>query len=76
MRRGSDHEEAIFRDGRVERRALRLPIRQELIQRSRVDDRAGKNVRADLRALFEKADGDLVASLCRELLETDRRSET
>ena len=70
-----ENEEAILGDGRVERRALRLPIGQELVECPRVDDGAGEYVRADLRALLEDADGDFVARLRRELLQTDRRRE-
>ena len=48
-------QEAVFGDRRVERRALRLPVGQELVQRARIDDRARQDVRADLGALFEEA---------------------
>ena len=40
-----------------------------------IDDRARQDVRADLRALLEQADGDLVAALGGELLQADRRRE-
>ena len=68
-------QEAVLGDRRVERRALRLPVGQELVQRARIDDRARKDVRADLRALFEQADGDFAAGLRGELLQADRRGE-
>ena len=44
-------------------------------ERARIDDRAGQDVRADLRALFEHADGDFARRARRELLQADRRGE-
>ena len=70
-----EQQEAILGHRRVERRALRLPVGQELVQRSRIHDRARKDVRADLRAFFENADRDLVAAFRRELLQANRRGE-
>jgi hypothetical protein len=48
--RGGQDFEAILADRRVQRRAERLPVGQKLVQRDRIDDRTGKDVRADRRA--------------------------
>ena len=64
------------RDRRFERRALRLPVGQELVQRARIHDRAREDVRADLRAFLDEAHGDLAARGGGELLQADRRAET
>ncbi len=50
--RGGQDFEAILADRRVQRRAERFPVGQELVQRDRIDDRAGKDVRADRPSLF------------------------
>src|SRR5438034_52255 len=65
------YQEAIVGDGRVERRATGAPIRNQLVERNRIDDSAGKNVGADLRAFFEDANGDLAALLLRDLLQAN-----
>ena len=70
-----EDQEAVLGHRRVDRRALRFPIRQQLVQRARVDDRAGKDVRARLRSLLDHADGDFFACARRELLEANRRGE-
>ena len=57
------------------RRAERFPIGDELVERDRIDDGAGKNMRADLRALLDDADGGLAARCLRELLQADRGGE-
>jgi hypothetical protein len=67
--------EAVLADGRIERRALLPPLRQEAVERHRIDHRAGQNMRADLGAFFQHYHGQLLAALGRELLEPDRRSE-
>ena len=61
--------------GVVDRRAARLPVGEELVQRARIDHRARQDVRADLRALLEHADGHLALLLGGELLQADRRGE-
>ncbi len=59
-----------------QRGASLLPIRNQLIERARLDDRAGKNMGADFRALLDDADGSLAALLGRQLLQTDRSRQT
>ena len=57
----------------LERRALLLPVGNELVQPDRIDHGARQDVGADLRALLDQADRHLVVALGRELLEADRR---
>ena len=76
VRAGSRQDfEAILADRRVQRCTERLPIGQQLVERNRVDDRAGQDVRADRRAFFQHADADLVLPLARELLQANRRRQ-
>ena len=72
---GAEDQEAVVGDRGVERGALRLPVREQLVHRARVDDRARQDVGADLRALLEHAHRDLATVLGGELLEADRRGE-
>ena len=67
--------EAVLGDLVCERRALLAPVRQEPVERDGIDHRAGQDMRADLGALLQHDDGDLLAGLGRELLEPDRRGE-
>ena len=71
----AEHVEAVLRDLGIERRPALLPVGDELVERDRIDHRAGKNVRPDLGSLLEHADRDVGAGRRRELLETDRRRE-
>ena len=45
------------------------------IEADRVDHRAGEDMRADLRALLQHDDGELIAALGGKLLQPDRRGE-
>jgi hypothetical protein len=63
---GEEHE-AVLADGRIERGVELPPVRYELGERARVHYRSRQDVRADLRALFQHADADLVLLLRREL---------
>ncbi len=69
-------EELIVGDLGFERRALFLPVRNELVEADRIDHGARQNVGAEFRALFEHADGDFVVALCGELLQADRRRQS
>jgi hypothetical protein len=70
-----EKNEAILADRRIERRVELFPVRDELVQRARVHHRAGQDVRADFRSLFQHAHADLVLLLRSELLQADRRGE-
>ena len=63
-------------DGRVERRASRLPVGNEFIERNGIDDRARQNMRAHFGALFQHTDANLAACLHCELFQADRSGET
>jgi hypothetical protein len=70
-----EEQEAILGHRGRERRAARLPVGEELVERPRVDDGAGQDVRADLRTLLEDAHRHLARACSRKLLEPDRRGE-
>ena len=59
--RRSEHVEAVFRHGGLERRASLPPVGDEFAEGERVDHRAGQDVGADLRSLLQDADADLAA---------------
>jgi hypothetical protein len=73
--RSGEEEEPVLGDGLVQRGAARLPVREELRERHRIDHRAGEDVRADLRSLLDHAHGELAARGRRQLLQPDRRGE-
>ena len=73
---GRQDEEAVLGDRRGDRRALRLPVGQELADALGVDDGAGQDVRADLGALFEHAHRHFALLLRGELLQPDRRGQS
>ncbi len=74
---------AVFRENPVmvlgdwhgEWRVLVLPVRDQLVERLRVDDRARQDMCANLAALFENADPDFAPSFGGQLLQTDRRGQ-
>ena len=68
-------QEAVVGDRLVQRRAVFLPVGNQLVERARVHDRAGQDVRAGLRALLEHARPRLLALLGGELLQADRRGQ-
>src|SRR5205085_7223519 len=68
----AEEQEAIFGHGHVERRALRLPLGNQLGDRARIHHRARENVRADLGAFLEHAD----RNVGRELLRADGGRES
>ncbi len=61
----AEEEEAVGGDRLVQRRAVLLPFRQQLGDGARIHDRAGKDVRAGLRALLQNDHRDLVRALRR-----------
>src|ERR1044071_2053623 len=65
----------VFGDRNGQRRTLVLPVGNELVERFGVDHRARKDMRPDLAALFEDADGKLSASGAGELLQADRGAQ-
>ena len=62
---------AVGGHGLIERRALVLPVGDQLVERDRIDHRARQDVRADGRGLLDHADAELGL----ELLEPDREGE-
>ena len=65
----------VLRDRHGERAVELAPVGQQLVERPRIDDRAGEDVGADLGAFFEDADGKLAARFGGELLQADRGGE-
>jgi hypothetical protein len=59
------------------KRPLRVlpPFGQEAVEADRIDDGAGQDVGADLRALLDHHDGEVAARLRGELLQADRGRE-
>src|SRR5262249_14713558 len=55
------------------RGAALFPIGEKLVQPDRIDRCAGKNMGADLGALFDDTDAGVPPRRLRELLQTDRR---
>jgi hypothetical protein len=71
----AQHVEPVFGDRRLQRRALSLPVGNELGHSLGIDHRARENVRADLRALFEHGHGNLRAGGLGQLLQANRRGQ-
>ncbi len=68
-------EELVPGDGRLQRSALVLPVRDQLVQAARIDDGAREDVGADLGSLFQLGDGDLRPLRSRQLLQADRSGQ-
>jgi len=84
--------ELVLLDFSVQRRTLRgefsefqkrqnyifhlLPIREKLVEISRLKDVTGKDVRADFRAFVDKTNGDFFSVLLFELLESNSSGKT
>ena len=64
-------QQLVVGDGLVQRRAVGLPVGQQLGERARVHDGARQDVRAGLGALLEHDDRDLLACLGGQLLQAD-----
>ncbi len=69
-------QETVLADRRVERRVLLLPVGNKLVQRARIHDGAGEDVRADLRAFFQHAYADFTVRRRGKLLQTYRGGES
>ena len=74
--RFGQEKELVPGDGRVQGRALVLPVGNQLVERPRLHDRAREDMRADFRPLLDHADRDLPARLQGQLTQPDRRGET
>ena len=68
-------EEPILPRGGMERRPALLPVREQLVERARLQHRAGEDVGADLGSLFDDADREVRAVLGAELPQPDRGGE-
>ena len=66
-----EEEYLVFADGAVERCAVFAPVGQQFVQGFRVNDRAGQNVRADLRTFFHDAYTDFPPVFFGQLFQTD-----
>ena len=62
--------------GRGGRRALIAPAGQKLIQGPGFQDRAGNDMRADFRALFQQTDAQFAPVFLSKLSEANRSGET
>ncbi len=71
----TQEDHGVVGDGLGQGRALFLPVRDQLGQRTRVHDRAGQDVGTGLGALFQHDDGDILAFFGRQLLEADGRGQ-
>ncbi len=70
---GAEIDELVGRNGGFQRRAQFFPIREQLGQARRIDDRARQDMGADFRALFQHGDADLGPVLRGLLFQADRR---
>ena len=68
-------QELVLRDLLLKRRAERVPVGQQFVERARIHDRAAEDVGAGLRALFENHHGHLGTSRRGALFEPDRRGQ-
>src|SRR5207302_838638 len=68
-------QKAILDRRREERCALLAPVRDQLVERARLEHRTRQDVGADLGALFDDADSDLALGRGGELLQADRRCQ-
>ena len=71
----AEHPMMVFGHRHGQRRPLVLPVRNQLIERDRIDHRARQDVGADLASLFENAHRKLTLGLIGQLLEADRRAQ-
>ena len=71
-----ERQEAVAGDGRIERRALFLPLGDEFVERPRIDDGARKDVGPDLRSFLDHGDRDFRLARGGELLQADGGGQT
>jgi hypothetical protein len=69
------HPVVVLDHGHGQRAIELLPVRDQLVKRNRIHDRARQDMRADLGALFQHADAKFASRLIRQLLQPDRRSQ-
>ena len=70
------HQEFLGADRAVQRGALVLPVRDQLVQRPGFEHRTREDMRADLGALFQDADADFPSGFGAQLAQADRRGQT
>ena len=75
LARRSEIDEAVLGNLGLERGALLFPVGDERVEADGIDHGTGKDVSANLRALFEHDDGNLLPVLGRKLAEADGRRE-
>ena len=66
----------VVRDRRLDRAVLFAPLRQELVQRDRIDHRAREDVRTDFGPFFQNDDTQFLALFVGDLLQAYRGGET
>ena len=73
---GAEQQVAVVRDRRIQRRALRLPVRNQLVQADGIDHRARQDMGARPRTPFPAPrPRDLRPGGGRQLLQPDRRAQ-
>jgi hypothetical protein len=75
-RRARQPLDALCRDGRAYRSAAVSPIGEQLVERARLEDGTGHDVRSDGRTFLDDSDGQLAAGGARQLRQPTRRRET
>ena len=68
-------EEPILPRGGMQRRPALLPVREQLVERARLQHRAGEDVGADLGPFLDDADGEVRSPLGAELPQPDGSGE-
>ena len=70
------HHELVLGDGGLQRcRVILAPVRDQPVERNRIDHGSGQDVGTDLRTLFQNDDRQLLARFHGKLFETDRRGQ-
>ena len=68
-------QKALFRHRGRDRRAHRLPVGQQLVERPGLQHRARQDMRTDLGAFFDDADAEIDVAVGAQLLEPNRRRQ-
>ena len=68
---GAQEQEAVLAHGCLDGRAFFLPVGDQAVQADGIDDGAGQDVRADLGALLQDDDRELLACRQRKLLQAN-----